>query len=165
MQDASFLQRHGSNQKKALVKIVTPKTPFMTSAIPDQEALQQRQQLHPPASMPSSSPRSLYSRPLDAIYILWLAIHLLIIIFIDIVPFYPTFLQFPVLLQVQANYIADYKDPLVSNPPPWFLAFLWVEALYQLPICGLGIWGLWNGEILLLIRCSLFSGEILIGGV
>lgn len=145
-----------------------PRPQFGSSRIKTRLLTQQRPPVSRPTvpcNMPSPRPRPLYSRPLDTLYIIWLFLHLLTTLLIDIVPFYPVALQFEPLLRIRADYIADFKDPLVANPPPWFVSFLWAEALYQVPACGWGVWGLWSGELstYCLGRRALDFGMLMLG--
>ena len=94
--------------------------------------------------------KPLTSRPLDLLYTIWFIIHVLITIFVDMVPFYPRVLQLPILLKVRQDYITDWKDPLVISWPAWFRAFLIVEGLYQAPLCIWGIGALRDGRCIVL---------------
>ena len=55
----------------------------------------------------------------------------------DLVPLYPSNLRFQFTMDLRQWYIETYHDRFFVYPPPWFKAFMWMEALYHMP---LSIW-------------------------
>lgn len=122
---------------------------------------------------------SLKSRPSDLFYVLWLASHFYIAVFIDMQPLYPTWVTdlFPEFLTGLAeSYLASTNDPLVGslqrgwkgrvNEYTWFWSFaVGLEGFVQIPTTLLGAIGLWKNIqstwILLLIYGSTTAATVL----
>lgn len=83
----------------------------------------------------TSPHRPLKSRPLDTVYIAWFALHLVVMFNVDMVAIYKQSLTPAFQLSLRAWYIETYNDPFFINPPAWFLSFMWMEALYHVPLC------------------------------
>ena len=85
----------------------------------------------------ASTPRPLSSRPLDALYTVWFLLHLVIMFSVDLVPLYSSIspsLTPPALLQLRTWYIDTYHDRFFTDPPAWFASFMWMEAVYHVPL-------------------------------
>lgn len=81
--------------------------------------------------------KPLSSRPLDAVYLVWFVLHLVIMFCVDMTNIYPSSLIPEHLVSLRSWYIATYNDRFFVDPPAWFLSFIWMEAIYHVP---LSIW-------------------------
>ncbi|KAK9380404.1 transmembrane protein 6/97 [Kockiozyma suomiensis] len=77
--------------------------------------------------------KALLSRPIDCFYFTYFIIHTLITAFVDSATIIPN----EYLLDVQSTllelHIEMNNDPLVRNPPAWFVIFVIIEIAFQLP--------------------------------
>jgi hypothetical protein len=97
--------------------------------------------------------RPLSSRPMDLIYFIFFLIHIPSTLLIDCQAVWPKHL-FPKFLQdIPFWYVGMSGDPLVGRAMgilgdgsdlAWFMSFLYLEALFQLPVFVLGAIGLWR---------------------
>jgi hypothetical protein len=94
--------------------------------------------------------KPLKERPLDLIYVIFFAIHIPAFFLVDSQTLYPDGWR-PL-----ANwYLEQFNDPNIGGALGewkagawtwiWFRSFLWLEALFQLPMFFLGIINLKNG--------------------
>lgn len=88
----------------------------------------------------------LLSRKLDTVYLVWFALHLAVMLCVDLVSLYPAWLQPEPLLQLRKWYIVTYNDRFFINPPAWFTLFLWIEAIYHVPLSVWAIFALIRGK-------------------
>lgn len=65
--------------------------------------------------------------------------YILNLIGVDLVPLYPEFMRPDVFLSIRHWYTAVYADKNFTEPTAWFTAYMWMEALYHLP---LSIWAI-----------------------
>ena len=83
----------------------------------------------------------------DSVWLLFFAMQMPIMLFVDLVVFYPEWFYVPpnapfhFLFQIRDWYKATYNDPFFSHPPPWFEFFGLVEALGLFPFA---VWSLWR---------------------
>ena len=94
----------------------------------------------------STAPRPLSSRPVDAVYTVWFAVHLVIIFCVDLTVLYPTWLKPAPLIALREWQVATYNDRFFIHPPAWFLSLVWMEALYHVPISIWAIGALVKGQ-------------------
>jgi hypothetical protein len=78
---------------------------------------------------------SIFSRPLDLIYVVYFATHIPVTLGIDFQVFYPAQYVPKALSDALEFYITTYKDPFMGSPTPvyWFLSFIFCELIVQLP--------------------------------
>ncbi|OAA58346.1 hypothetical protein ISF_06885 [Cordyceps fumosorosea ARSEF 2679] len=85
------------------------------------------------------------NKPLrDWLYLVIIALQLIGMIAMDLVEFYPRPLWEPAgsplhfLVGLRRRYVAASGDPFVASahPPPWFVAFLYIEGLAQCPLAA-----------------------------
>ena len=82
--------------------------------------------------------RPLRSRPLDAIYAAWFPLHIVIMLCVDMTTIYPQWMIPAPLSALREWQATNYKDRFfIDPPPPWFTLFIYLEALYHVP---LSIW-------------------------
>ncbi|KAL9931211.1 hypothetical protein V8E36_009938 [Tilletia maclaganii] len=95
---------------------------------------------------PRPQPRSLRSRPVDAVYVAFMISHLFASLLVDGQTFYPAALVPAALKQVKADYLRDSNDPILRNvlSPAyvWFWTAMMVEIVVQVPSFALGAWAL-----------------------
>ena len=84
--------------------------------------------------MPVVTPKPLTARRFDLLYLVFFIIHIPVIIFIDIVPFYPEQWVPSVSVTLREYYVSTYRDRFFITPPPWFKSYAVLEAVYHLPI-------------------------------
>lgn len=53
---------------------------------------------------------------------------------------------FAQLRDVLEWYSADFKDPMVTDPPQWFKSFIFCEALFQLPFFPVAAYAFLKGQ-------------------
>ncbi|KAF8506660.1 hypothetical protein F5888DRAFT_1644316 [Russula emetica] len=97
--------------------------------------------------------RPLTSRPMDLVYFIFFLIHIPSTLLVDCQTIWPKQL-FPKFLQdIPFWYVGMSGDPLVGGAMgilgdgsdlAWFKSFLYLEALFQLPVFVLGANGLWR---------------------
>lgn len=80
---------------------------------------------------------SLRDNRCDLLYLVFFAIHILVMLAFDLVPLYPNAVTPQALTDLQEYYIETYQDRFFTDPPLWFKGFTLVEGLYHLP---LSIW-------------------------
>jgi hypothetical protein len=92
--------------------------------------------------------KSLFSRPLDLIYLIYFATHIPVTLGIDCQVFYPPEWVPQVLKDALLMYTRDYKDPFMGSKEPmyWFLSFIVCEVIVQLPFFFIACIGLVKGE-------------------
>ncbi|EER40506.1 conserved hypothetical protein [Histoplasma capsulatum var. duboisii H88] len=79
-------------------------------------------------------PRSLWSRKLDLLYVVFLSATVFLAFSIDFVPFYPPGLFPQWTTAIYDFYVNNYNDPLYVKDPPFFQLFVVMEALYAVPL-------------------------------
>ncbi|KAF8159552.1 hypothetical protein B0H34DRAFT_703921 [Crassisporium funariophilum] len=110
----------------------------------------------------------LTARPLDLLYFLFFAIHIPATLVIDLQALYPAALV-PSLLRAPLDfYIGMSRDPLIggvvgafgnSEHLVWFKTFLYLEALFQLPVFVLGLRGLYKGSRTIYPLLTLYAAS------
>ncbi|KAK1768154.1 transmembrane protein 6/97 [Phialemonium atrogriseum] len=86
----------------------------------------------------------------DYIWLAWFSLQVLVIIFVDAVPFYPKHLYEPpgsplhLLQRIRTFYVATYNDPIVQWTPAlgrdsWIPLFTRIEMLFQLPAAAYAV--------------------------
>ncbi|KAF2836044.1 hypothetical protein M501DRAFT_997272 [Patellaria atrata CBS 101060] len=90
--------------------------------------------------------RPLLQRKKDLAYLVFFAHHLANALLIDLQPFYPAHLIPPWLSAIRTNYAVSYGDRFLLDPPPWFVAYTWVEALYHCPLSVWAVGALWRDD-------------------
>jgi hypothetical protein len=92
--------------------------------------------------------KSIFSRPLDLIYVIYFATHIPVTLGIDFQIFYPAHLVPQFLKDALDMYITVYKDPFMGSPTPiyWFLSFICCELVVQLPFFFIACFALVKGK-------------------
>ncbi len=61
---------------------------------------------------------------------------------VDLAPLYPAQMKPHALDTLRTWYIATYRDQFFVHPPAWFNMYMWMEALYHVPLSLWAIAGL-----------------------
>ncbi|XP_072285838.1 sigma intracellular receptor 2 [Pyxicephalus adspersus] len=72
-------------------------------------------------------------RLLEWIFFFYFFSHIPITLLVDLQAILPSSWYPQQLLDLMKWYTATFKDHLMRNPPPWFLSFVYCEAIVQLP--------------------------------
>ncbi|KAI0064001.1 hypothetical protein BV25DRAFT_1823493 [Artomyces pyxidatus] len=100
-----------------------------------------------------SAPRSFASRPSDLIYFLFFLMHIPATLLVDCQALYPASYVPDIVKAIPAWYVGMSGDPLIGGVMDylgdgpnlvWFKTFLYLEAIFQLPVFVLGARGLWK---------------------
>ncbi|KAG9965108.1 hypothetical protein KCU61_g1985, partial [Aureobasidium melanogenum] len=93
---------------------------------------------HPPqvTVLDSSSTMaiSIWNRKRDLIYLIFFLTHIPIMFCVDLTPLYPAALKPAFMTNLRTWYITTYRDQFFSSPPAWFDTYIWLEALYHVPL-------------------------------
>jgi len=101
--------------------------------------------------MPIRTPLS--SRPIDLAYFLFFVIHIPATLLIDCQAIWPKQLVPKALQLLPPWYVGMSGDPLIGGAMEilsngselaWFKSFIYLEALFQLPVFVIGAYGLWR---------------------
>lgn len=84
-------------------------------------------------------------RVLEIIFFLYFASHIPITLFIDMQALLPKHVYPQMLKDVLEWYSADFRDPMVTEPPEWFKSFVFCEALVQLPFFPIAAYAFFKG--------------------
>jgi hypothetical protein len=77
---------------------------------------------------------------------------------VDLTPLYPPAWKPAFLTTLRKWYITTYQDQFFVSPPKWFGAYIWMEAIYHLPLSVWVLGGLVRGECVSAWLIS-FQGE------
>ncbi|XP_062815931.1 sigma intracellular receptor 2 [Anolis carolinensis] len=85
------------------------------------------------------------TRGLEWLFSFYFFTHIPITLLVDLQPLLPGVYPHQ-LTDVLTSYTASFKDPLMANPPPWFKAFIYVEAFLHLPFFPIAAYAFWKGN-------------------
>ncbi|XP_007246016.3 sigma intracellular receptor 2 [Astyanax mexicanus] len=88
----------------------------------------------------------MFLRVLEIIFFLYFASHIPITLFIDLQALLPEHVYPQALKDVLHWYAAEFKDPMVVDPPFWFKSFIFCEALVQLPFFPIATYAFLKGK-------------------
>ncbi|KAI4886514.1 hypothetical protein NFI96_024879, partial [Prochilodus magdalenae] len=88
----------------------------------------------------------MFLRVLEIIFFFYFATHIPITLFIDLQALLPEHVYPQALKDVLHWYAADFKDPMVLDPPFWFKSFVFCEALVQLPFFPVAAYAFLKGN-------------------
>ncbi|KAI0316064.1 transmembrane protein 6/97 [Amylostereum chailletii] len=100
-----------------------------------------------------STRRPLTSRPSDLIYFVFFLTHIPATLLVDCQALYPARYVPEIIRSIPTWYVAVSGDPLIGGAMgihesgtkyAWFTTFLWLEAMFQLPVFFLGARALYN---------------------
>ncbi|XP_029468409.1 sigma intracellular receptor 2 isoform X2 [Rhinatrema bivittatum] len=86
-----------------------------------------------------------FTRFLEWIFFLYFFSHIPITLLIDLQILLPANLYPQGLIDLLKWYTLTFKDPLMMQPPPWFLTFVYCEALLQLPFFPVAAYAFYKG--------------------
>ncbi|XP_023700691.1 sigma intracellular receptor 2 [Paramormyrops kingsleyae] len=88
----------------------------------------------------------MFTRVLEAIFFLYFASHIPITLFIDLQALLPAQLYPQPLTDLLKWYAAEFKDPMMLDPPIWFKSFVFCEALLQMPFFPIAAYAFLKGS-------------------
>ncbi|XP_066536572.1 sigma intracellular receptor 2 [Hoplias malabaricus] len=88
----------------------------------------------------------MFLRTLEIIFFIYFATHIPITLFLDLQALLPEDIYPQALKDVLHWYAADFKDPMVLDPPFWFKSFVFCEALIQLPFFPIATYAFLKGN-------------------
>jgi len=89
----------------------------------------------------------IWKRPGDLVVLLYFLSHIPITILIDSQVLLRSYITYPkTLLDVCDQYVLDFQDKLVGNPPLWFQVFTACELLVQLPFFFFASYAYYKGR-------------------
>eukprot|EP01024_Parvocaulis_polyphysoides_P019765 TRINITY_DN19031_c0_g1_i1.p3 TRINITY_DN19031_c0_g1~~TRINITY_DN19031_c0_g1_i1.p3 ORF type:complete len:171 (-),score=12.29 TRINITY_DN19031_c0_g1_i1:378-890(-) len=89
--------------------------------------------------------KPIYQRPLDALIFVFMCIHVPITVLIDSQLVFPQEWYPKFALDLLNNFINDFEDPLLANPPAWFQAMVYCEIYFQFLFCVMVPFGIVTG--------------------
>ncbi|KAI9756652.1 MAG: sterol homeostasis protein [Chaenotheca gracillima] len=118
------------------------------------------------------------ARKLDLLYLVFFVIHIPIMLLVDLNPLYTNYLQSAKDPSVSTSsissfasnvtakgsalrtYYADaYQDKFFLDPPAWFTIYIWLEAVYHLPLSIWAIGALIRDDHRVPLQLLLFAAE------
>ncbi|VDB91976.1 unnamed protein product [Peniophora sp. CBMAI 1063] len=118
---------------------------------------------------PSGSPRPLSSRWLDAVYVGYFLIHIPATVLLDLQSIYPAAYTPAWFRAIPVWYVGFANDPLIAgalglvktSPTEfaWLKSFMWLEALFQLPLFFYGAYGLWKDSFSVYVPILLYGAS------
>ncbi|XP_061074099.1 sigma intracellular receptor 2 [Conger conger] len=75
----------------------------------------------------------MFTRILEIIFFFYFASHIPITLFIDLQALLPEHIYPQTLKDLLQWYAAEFKDPMMLDPPVWFKSFIFCEVLVQMP--------------------------------
>ncbi|XP_036393223.1 sigma intracellular receptor 2-like [Megalops cyprinoides] len=86
------------------------------------------------------------TRILEVIFFFYFASHIPITLFIDLQALLPAEIYPQGLKDLLHWYAAEFKDPMMLDPPVWFKSFIFCEALVQMPFFPIAAYAFWKGD-------------------
>ncbi|KIW19602.1 hypothetical protein PV08_00175 [Exophiala spinifera] len=103
--------------------------------------------------------RPLSSRKLDMLYLVFFTIHIPIMLLVDLGPLWPSTLRPQISRTLHDHMAATYNDKFFADPPAWFTWYLYIEALYHLPLSMWMMWAIPKDHVMLPLHLLLFGVE------
>ncbi|PIO33097.1 hypothetical protein AB205_0061710 [Aquarana catesbeiana] len=85
------------------------------------------------------------TRLLEWIFFFYFFSHIPITLLVDLQAVLPSAWYPQQLLDLMRWYTATFKDHLMRNPPPWFMSFVYCEAIVQLPFFPVAAYAFFKG--------------------
>ncbi|KAB5550330.1 hypothetical protein PHYPO_G00052560 [Pangasianodon hypophthalmus] len=85
-------------------------------------------------------------RVLEIVFFFYFASHIPITLFIDLQALLPEQVYPQSFKDVLHWYAAEFRDPMVLDPPVWFKSFIFCEALVQLPFFPIAAYAFLKGS-------------------
>ncbi|XP_073674299.1 sigma intracellular receptor 2 [Garra rufa] len=87
----------------------------------------------------------MFLRVLEIIFFLYFLSHIPITLMVDLQPLLPEHLYPSELKNLLQWYAAEFKDPMMMDPPFWFKSFVFCEAFVQLPFFPIAAYAFLKG--------------------
>ncbi|KAK6432957.1 hypothetical protein LTR95_010865 [Oleoguttula sp. CCFEE 5521] len=77
---------------------------------------------------------SILSRKRDLLYLAFFIIHIPVLFCVDLASLYPESIKPAFLVKLHEYQVTTYADRFFTEPPAWFGVYIWMEALYHVPL-------------------------------
>ncbi|KAK6428066.1 hypothetical protein LTR95_015796 [Oleoguttula sp. CCFEE 5521] len=77
---------------------------------------------------------SILSRKRDLLYLAFFIIHIPVLFCVDLASLYPKSIKPAFLVKLHEYQVKTYADRFFTEPPAWFGVYIWMEALYHVPL-------------------------------
>ncbi|KAK8243334.1 transmembrane protein 6/97 [Phyllosticta capitalensis] len=81
-----------------------------------------------------TTPRPILSRKRDLVYLTYFLVHVVVMFVGDLAPLYPDSIRPQFMDNMRQWYIEQYQDRFFTSPPAWFGVYMYMEALYHVPV-------------------------------
>ena len=78
----------------------------------------------------------------------------------DLTPLYPESVKPAFVTTLRKWYITTYQDQFFVSPPKWFAAYMWMEAVYHLPLSVWVVGALVRGELVTFLAVTVLVGHM-----
>jgi len=102
---------------------------------------------------------SILARKRDLAYFVYFVIHLPVLFIVDLQALYPPSLVPAFMNGIRTWYIATYKDLFFTAPTAFFKLFMWLEAVYHVPVTLWALGGLWRNSPKIPLVLLLYAAE------
>ncbi|KAK7545272.1 transmembrane protein 6/97 [Phyllosticta citricarpa] len=90
--------------------------------------------------------RPILSRKRDLVYLTYFLVHVVVMFVGDLSPLYPDSIRPQFIDDLRQWYIEKYQDRFFTSPPAWFGTYMYMEALYHVPVSFWSIKALLNDD-------------------
>ncbi|XP_046543559.1 sigma intracellular receptor 2-like isoform X1 [Haliotis rubra] len=85
------------------------------------------------------------ARVLDFVFFLYFASHIPVTIFIDSQAIFPSSYFPDQVVALKDWYCREFRDPMMVEPPQWFLSFIYCEIIFQFPFFFVAAYAYFKG--------------------
>ncbi|TKX26663.1 hypothetical protein C1H76_1195 [Elsinoe australis] len=100
---------------------------------------------------------SIFSRKVDLVYLVFFAIHLVVMLNVDLYPLWPSQLRPAYMTTLRQFYISTYRDQFFVSPPAWFNVYIYLELIYHVPLCLWVIPAILNNDARVPIQLLIYA--------
>ncbi|KIW91909.1 uncharacterized protein Z519_07879 [Cladophialophora bantiana CBS 173.52] len=104
--------------------------------------------------------RPLSARKLDVLYLGFFLVHVPIMFLVDLCSILPSILVSPLSHSLRTYQLQRFQDKFFISPPAWFMAYMWIEATYHVPISLWMVWGIFKDHPLVPLHLLIFALEV-----
>ncbi|OAP59877.1 hypothetical protein AYL99_04879 [Fonsecaea erecta] len=104
--------------------------------------------------------RPLSARKLDVVYLCFFIVHVPIMFLVDLASILPSILVSPLSHSLRAYQLQRFQDQFFVRPPAWFTAYMYLEAVYHVPISLWMVWGIVKDHPLVPLHLLIFALEV-----
>ncbi|PNS21723.1 hypothetical protein CAC42_1577 [Sphaceloma murrayae] len=99
------------------------------------------------------------SRKIDLIYMIFFAIHLIVMFNVDLHPLWPASIRPAYMDSLRQWYVTTYRDQFFVAPPAWFDLYMYLELIYHVPLCLWAIPALLNDDRRIPVQLLVYAVE------